>query len=377
MNENFESQQIDLNQISIDSINQSLDFTLEVEGRIKNDKLECYLNNINSHYCKYLNVERSEIIGNNIFSINDDFVNIYYQIMNYLFRNSMEDSVNIYIKKSGKKLEILSIEDIEEENCESYQIMAYAFRKDTQFLKVFIVIKDICKELRNMQEKSSIRDINNYNDKIMSMSDIVSNLSHAWRQPLNSLNFSIINLIDEIDNEAGENGLVNEYYNEIWQIIKNLSRKIDKFKAFFEMDYKKEIFYIKKYLDLVFEIMEEKIRKEHIKIDISIEENIKKYGSPNEFVQIMYCIFFDIIEYCKNALDIYNRKLKIQIYVNERDIFFDIKVVYDTEIYNNFKLSLNHISMFSSIIHKTMGGTINLINCGIENRVIISFPLDI
>jgi hypothetical protein len=356
---------------------QSLDFTLEIEGRVENSKLECYINSINSIYSQYLKVEKNDIIGNSIFDIEDDFANIYYEIVSYLFENPKEDNVNIYVKKKKDIFQIIDLEAINKEEDSCWQIMAYVFKREANFIKVFIVIKDIIKYLHKTKEIKSIQDIKNYNDKIMSMSDVISNLSHAWRQPLNSLNFSILNLIDEIYTEKEDDSIIDEYYKEIWQIIKNLSIKIEKFRAFFEMNYNEAIFDVKQYLDLVFEVMEEKIKRENIKIHIKIEKEIKKYGSSNEFVQIMYCILFDIVEYCKNTLDIYNRKLDIQIDTDKNNVFFNIKIIYDNDKYKDFKLCLNHLSMFNSILQKKMKGAIDLVNTKTENKVIISFPLDI
>ncbi|AKL94182.1 hypothetical protein CACET_c06720 [Clostridium aceticum] len=377
MNQGFELQHINLNQSLADSINQSLNFMLEIEGRVAKNKLECYINSINDHYCKYLNIEKNQVLGKKISSIKDDFTNIYYTIMGYFFQNPTKDHIHIYLKKNNQHFQIADVEALNDENCELWQITAYSFRQSTNHFKVFICTKDTSKELYRVREKYSVEDIKNYYDKIINLSDMVSNLSHAWRQPLNALNFSIINLIDEIHSEERDLVLLEEYYKEIWEIINNLSKKIENFKAFFEVDYEKEVFNVEKYLDLVFEVMEEKISKEHIQIDVTIQEKIDKYGSPKEFVQIMYCIFFDIIECCKDRLDSNNRKLIIAIYRNKDNVCFDIKVVYNKEEHKHFQLQLAHLSMFNNILCKKMKGSIDLINTKKENKVSISFPLDI
>ncbi|WP_156936274.1 sensor histidine kinase [Clostridiisalibacter paucivorans] len=360
---------------SIDFMNQSLDFTLEIEGRIEGQKLKCYVNNISSYYTDYLNAKRDNIINTNIFNIKDELIYIYYDIVNHLFDNPSKDSINIYIKKEDKDLKVVRFEEVKEDH-KCWHIMAYPFRRNIDSIKVFIVIRDKRVYLNKVKAKKIRQDIKNYNDKIKNLSDIISNLSHVWRQPLNSLNFSIINLIDEIDSEE-ELDVIDKYYNEIWEIIKSLSMKIEKFKSFFEMDYKKIVFDMNKYLDLVFEIMDEKIKKDHIKVILNKEGQVKKYGSPNEFVQIMYFICFDIVGCLKNRFDIYNRKLNIKIKANKSDVCISINLIYDIEKYMDFNLHLNHLSMFKNIIENKMRGTIDLINDKKENKVIISFPLEI
>lgn len=373
----FLNENCQLSHIHLKHMSNSKDYTLEVEGRIENNKLQCYVNNINSIYCDDLKIKRDDIIGKSIFKIKDNFTNICYEIINCLSENTRRDSITIYAKKRNNTIEVVDLKDINDEEYDLWQVMAHSLKREANFINVFIVIKNIGEDLHNIKERKIIQDIKNYNDKIMSMSDIISNLSHAWRQPLNSLNFSILNLIDEIYAEKEDDNIVDEYYKEIWHIIKSLSRKIEKFKAFFEMNYKEEIFNIKTYLDLVFEIMEEKIKRDNLKLNINIEEEIKKYGSSNEFVQIMYCIIFDIVEHCKNTLDMHNRELNIHIYSDKDNVFINIKALYDTDKYKNYKLYLNRLSMFNNILQKKMKGSIDLINNKIENKIIITFPLNI
>lgn len=254
--------------------------------------------------------------------------------------------------------------------------MACVLSRHHKSLRILIIVKDFNREMNLISEINKILEINNYNDKIMNISEVVSNLTHSWRQPLNSLNFSIINLKDEIINETGDDKLVNEYYTEIWNIIKSLSNKIEKFRTFFEMDYEKRNYDLIRCLDLIFEILDEKIKKENIQVFVDSKNRQPQiYGSPNEFVQIMYCIFFDIIEYCKTNLDILNRKLKIEINESKQHAFINIEMVLDRKKHRDFKLHLKHFSTFKHIIHETIKGDIDLINSNTENKVVVSFPL--
>mgnify|MGYP007126643391 FL=1 len=85
---------------------------------------------------------------------------------------------------------------------------------------------------------------------------------------------------------------------------------------------------------------------------------------------------FDIIEYCKRTLDTYDRVLNIDVSNDETNINIAIKIIFDREKYSDFKLDLKHISVFNNIIHEHMNGSINLINNEVENKVMISFPLN-
>lgn len=372
-----ESENIYLGKNIVDLINQPVGFSLEIEVR-KEEGIECYIKNVNEHYCEYLKTEKDKIIGVNIKDVNDEFRHIYYQLIYYILDNKTEDIFSLYVKKDHDKIKILDVGKGYMYNNKNkfYEIMAYVLKRDIKKLRIFIVVRDFSKEINIISGISRILEISNYNDKIMNISEVVSNLTHSWRQPLNSLNFSIINLKDAIINEIKDPKLVNEYYSEIWQIIKNLSCSIEKFRTFFETDYEKKNYNLFECMNLIFEIMDEKIRKENIQICVDIKGDSQIYGSPNKFVQIMYCVFLDIIEYCKDNLDIFDRRLKIDINRDEKNVLIDIETIFDREKYIDFELDLKHISTFKHILHEFMRGNINLINSKTENKIIVSFPLD-
>jgi hypothetical protein len=358
-----------------ESKRQASYFILEIEGKIENGDIEGYVNNVNNHYINSLKVNKGQIIGKNLKHIEDKFSSMYYQIIVWFLKNTDEDSLTLYVNKND--LEIVLIDELKEEKYDLWEIVCSVVSREQEQVKLFILVKDVNKELTYIMEKMTIKDIKSYNDIIKNLSDVISNLSHAWRQPLNNLNFSIINFIDELAEETNDSTVREEYYNEIWQIIKNLSGEIEKFKAFFEMDYQTDLFDVKEYLDLVFEILEEKIIKESIAIDTDINEQINIYGSHNEFLQIMYCILFDLIEHCKEVFDIKNRKINIQVTRDSEKVFMKIEPVYDREQYPDYELSINHLSMFQNIIHRRIQGSIELINEKIGHKLMIEFPLGI
>ncbi|WP_026477417.1 ATP-binding protein [Alkaliphilus transvaalensis] len=365
----------------LNKVDQCLELTLEIEGKREGNRMQYYILNINSNYAEYLNMSKEVIKGHNLLTLKDGLRDINYEIVDYLYRNKIDENISVYVKEVDQNYEIVDLEDIGDGNDKIWRIKAYPLSHEDIY-KVLIIIKDTNKELDNIRERRIIQDIEIYNDKIINMSDMITNISHAWRQPLNSLNFSILNLIEEIADESKNPEVIESYYQQIWQIINNLSTKIETYKKFFEVNHVKEYFEIKKYLELVLEIMEEKISKESIKFNIMISEEISKYGSPNEFVQFMYYVFYYIIEYCKEVLDRENRIIDVEISTDQEGIALTFVIIEDIRQYSDdlsyvdkqLKLSL---VMLDNIIRKKMQGTIKFINKDLEKKVIVTFPLDI
>lgn len=363
------------NKNAAESMNQSSDLVLEIEGKINDNQMECYINNINNNYISAFDVKKEQVIGKAVSSLEDGFTSVYYQVANWFFNNPSEDSLRLYVNINDHAIETIPIEDLMMEQYNLWEIVCYVLSRDKNDIKLFILLKDFNKELNLIKERLNIKDIKSYDDIIMNLSVIISNLSHAWRQPLNSLNFSILNFVDELEDEKHDSQVSQEFYKEIWEIIKNLSGEIEKFKAFFEMDYKMNLFDVNQYLNLVFEILEEKIIRENIVISVQTNEEIYRYGSVNEFLQIMYCVLFDLIEHCKETFDVKNRKINIQLTRSVDQIVIDILPMYDLNQYPNHQLSLNHLSMFQNIIHRKMKGNIDILNEEENKRISITIPL--
>lgn len=376
MNKNLKLFQDDSDRIYnlIDNIDPFVDLILEVEEIKENNELKFYIKDINTKYSEHLQMTYDEIVGKDIFDVYDDTIaSMYYEIVVDLYKTKINQSAKFYFEKGKEGFKIID-KDVEiQEDTVYLESTIYPLIKRNKLKEIFIVIKNITKQLKEMKESREKDAVKIYNDKMMSMSDIITNLSHVWRQPLNSLNFCIINLIDEIKSEYEDRLNLDDYYQEMWEIIKNLSKKIEKFQAFFEPESESKFFEVEKYIYLTFEIMEEKIKKDNIKLNIDIDKNIKMYGFPNEFAQLMYHIFYDLIEYCKNNFDINNRILNIKISSSDDKINIIIKIKYDREKYKNINFKFNNLLMIKNIVEKKMKGNINIINNNIEKEIDLSF----
>ncbi|QXM06563.1 hypothetical protein [Crassaminicella indica] len=363
----------------INNLDQFVDAILEIEIRENNNEFEFYIKDINTAYSKHLQRSADEIIGKNIFELYDEKIaRVYKEKGAYLYKNKTKSSVSFYIKKEKGQYSVISEKEIlVKEDTVFWEITLYHLIKENELNRMCIVIKNITKLLDNINKIKTKDALKTYNDKIMNISDIISNLSHMWRQPLNSLNFCIINLIDEIKSEYEDKIDLEDYYQEIWEIIKNLSKKIEKFQVFFEQEYKSEFFEVKKSIELTLEIMEEKIKKDHIKINIDTNKNIKMHGFLNEFAQLIYYILYEIIEYCKKAFDIYNRALHIRIDEYDERINVIILLQYNQEKYKTIDFHLNNLLMIKNITEQKIKGNIKLINNDGEKGIALSFPMGI
>ena len=119
------------------------------------------------------------------------------------------------------------------------------------------------------------------------MGEMLANIAHQWRQPLNNLNLSLSNLKDSfLSGELGDEEFLQRL-TRAEKIIMNLSQTIDDFQNFLKPSRQKEIFNLKSYTGFALEIMEESPRSRSISVTWNASEDLPVYGFPNEYVQVI------------------------------------------------------------------------------------------
>ena len=101
------------------------------------------------------------------------------------------------------------------------------------------------------------------------MGEMIGNISHQWRQPLNALGLTIQSL--QISYEEGE--LCKEDLDESvtisMELIEHMSQTISDFTSFFRPDKEKIAFNVRKELSKTLTLIEAVIKDQHIKIEVN------------------------------------------------------------------------------------------------------------
>jgi len=133
-------------------------------------------------------------------------------------------------------------------------------------------------------------------DRRAVMGEMINNIAHQWRQPLNSLGLYIQEL--EFTYEAGEfsGELLRNYAGEAIALIRYMSDTIDDFRRFFRSDKQKTVFGVDQVIRQTVSLVEKSFLDQGIRITVSTEDNPKVAGYPNEYAQVLLNIL-------TNALD--------------------------------------------------------------------------
>lgn len=147
---------------------------------------------------------------------------------------------------------------------------------------------------RNMaQERMLI-----HQSRLAAMGEMIGNIAHQWRQPLNALGLLLANVRDA--QAYGE--LTPDYLNqEVEQgerLISKMSSTIDDFRNFFKPNKEKQAFLLARKVRESVEIVSATLRHCGIELTVGGDEDITAVGYPNECSQVL----LNLVSNAKDAL---------------------------------------------------------------------------
>lgn len=192
--------------------------------------------------------------------------------------------------------------------------------------------KKLEKEMRerHLEKKNLIKEIDRYEKLLIqqarkaSMGEMIGNIAHQWKQPLNTLMLILANLEDAYI----YNDLDREYFESIMdksrKIIKQMSVTIDDFRHFFNPLDEKEIFCPWETVKSILFLLEEKFSLSDINV-IFLEEGktLSAYGYKNQYSQAV----FNVVNNSIDALDsesILDKRIQIRVYEKEDMVVCEI-----------------------------------------------------
>lgn len=143
--------------------------------------------------------------------------------------------------------------------------------------------------------------------RLASMGEMIGNIAHQWRQPLNAMVLIIqsfqmkrmagLELSDEFIDQQAKEGIA---------LASLMSRTIDDFRNFFKPNRSAEEFSLKKSVLYSMQLVKEYYAKAGIEMYLNCSSDIYVTGYPNEFSQVIMNLFSN----AKDALEEHNQESK-------------------------------------------------------------------
>jgi signal transduction histidine kinase len=133
--------------------------------------------------------------------------------------------------------------------------------------------------------------------KLASLGEMIGNIAHQWRQPLNTLGI----IIQDIENAYHFGDLDSEYIeknsSDAMDQIHYMSSTIDDFRNFFRADGADEVFSVIKAINNSLAITKSSLENKNIRLIKDIRDDLKIKGSKNQYIQV-------VINIIKNGQDV-------------------------------------------------------------------------
>jgi PAS domain S-box-containing protein len=160
-------------------------------------------------------------------------------------------------------------------------------------------------------------------NKLASMGEMLGNIAHQWRQPLNNINLLIYFIRDSY-------GKISQ--NELSEVIKDaklqidyMSQTIDDFRNFYKPSKERNFFDIKESILQSSKIVRSSLEKNAIKLDV-LGEPLSINSFENEFEQVIVNILNNAIDakIVKSKNEKFDAKIEINISKEDKNILISI-----------------------------------------------------
>jgi len=167
------------------------------------------------------------------------------------------------------------------------------------FNSMMVVLEEREAELRQLNEtleQRVTRELGKNREKdhmliqqsrLAAMGEMVHNIAHQWRQPLNTLGLIVQNLRYDVRDGLLTNELMDRTAAQAMQVIQGMSRTIDDFRNFFRPDQVTCDFDISHAVRQSLGIIGPALDNHHIKVETSFEMGLLAHGHPSQFSQVV------------------------------------------------------------------------------------------
>lgn len=148
---------------------------------------------------------------------------------------------------------------------------------------------------RELEENRRKDALIRYQARMAAMGEMIGNIAHQWRQPLNTLKFVLLNLKDS----AGDSAPVETACVKANSLIKRMSDTIDDFRNFSKPLSEPSYFLIDDALKVVMSLMEEHMRMAGISVRTECSAIPPLFGWENQFSHVLFNLFSNAVDALK------------------------------------------------------------------------------
>lgn len=277
-----------------------------------------------------------------------------------------------------------TVETLKQKALDNNKLFEEALLKRTEDLNAEIA--DLQRKLKDEYTKNTKKDqMMIRQSRLAAMGEMISNIAHQWRQPLNALALTIQDIEDSYHHNEITDTYIHETVEKSMELIQHMSVTIDDFRNFYKTNKDMVDFSLKRSVDEAMKIISASLKNFSIDTEINCVNDINVRGYPNEFSQVI----LNLLSNSKDALlDNRSSDRLIKIFIDQSETGKGRLTIIDngggipSEILENvfdpyFSTKEQGrgtgigLYMSKTIIENNMGGKIDIANIDDGTRVIL------
>ncbi|CAA6814702.1 MAG: Histidine kinase [uncultured Sulfurovum sp.] len=248
---------------------------------------------------------------------------------------TITESDNEYIELSESKS--TNIGPFELANKNLYSIMHRTSNELNQLTEnLENIVEQRTKELATLNEelqvkiKNAVRKekrqnaIMNQQSRLASMGEILENIAHQWRQPLNTVSWIMNDTMIKAQLGKGDEIDLEKLAKRVNTSVQFLSETVENFRRFVDHSDIAQSFNIKKTIESTIMLIKETLIQSEISIHLDCPENIKYKGYENDFKQVI----MNLINNARDAMEenkIKNGHISIRVYHKKDELIIAVQ----------------------------------------------------
>jgi len=166
----------------------------------------------------------------------------------------------------------------------------------------------VSSEIKKQQEQEQLLI---QQSKLASMGEMIGNIAHQWRQPLNALGLVMQNIYFSYEMDELTDEFMEKSVKKVNLLTDNMSKTIDDFRNFFKPNKGSEVFNLNGLVKDTLGLVDATFQHQDVKIRGFHDGEILVYGFPSEFSQTL----LNVLNNAKDAL-LDNKINDAEVYIN-------------------------------------------------------------
>ena len=246
---------------------------------------------------------RSQFIGRNFGQCvsapdRSTFTEFLHSVLTSRIKNSCEvallneagQTVNVQIEAmataSGQEFRLALIDITERRRAEE---VLSGKRQELIDLNKFQEVR-IAQDVDDLRQKDQMLILQ---DRRAVMGEMINNISHQWRQPLNVLGLYLQGLPLAYGSAKFNKEFLEDSVDRSMQVIMHLSQTIDDFRNFFRTDKERITFSVNQVIERTLSLVKEGFLVQQVHIDFLTDGTPMINGFPNEYTQVLMNILLN------------------------------------------------------------------------------------